>query len=122
MEQACQSPEEYHIKVCAGQGKPLPTPPHTHIKYRRTKVIKDLQEGLLVAVLEVFLLKVIWEKLQQYNQKTGGTPTPFLVKFVESFSKFLGLDTKPDQNRPLSTFVLTLLLTIQIQVREKVVA
>ena len=34
---------------------PLHSPSH---KYERTKDIKDLQEGLLIAVLEAFLLKV----------------------------------------------------------------
>lgn len=57
------------------------TAPPRH-KCGRTKGIKDLQEGLLIAMLEAFLLKVSWEKFQRCNQKTSESPQLISVGYL----------------------------------------
>lgn len=49
-------------------------------------------EGLQMAILEAFLLKVSWEKSQQYTRKTSEFPVDFHRRFVDTFSRFISVD------------------------------
>lgn len=75
MEQALQSLED-HIKCYGGQGKLAVYHPPTSMQELRTLEIHE--EGLIMAALEAFPLKVSWQKLQWCTQKMGESPIDFI--------------------------------------------
>lgn len=64
-------------------------------------------EGLQMAILESFLLKVSWEKFQQYTQNMSEFSVNFHQQFVETFSKSPSNNWGADQNHSLVLSILS---------------
>ena len=84
--------------------------------------LKTHGEGLLVAGLDAFPIKVSWEKSWAVYAEDREFTVDFCAQFVEAFSNIMGMDSGADQiHTPvLATFLSALLPLLQTQIKEEV--
>lgn len=106
MEQACQDWKMTHCirGILAKKTLDYPLPPKTMEELR---ALGTHGEGMQTAILESFLLKVSWEKFQQYTQNMSEFPVNFHQQFVEIFSKSPSNNWRADKNHSLVLSILS---------------
>lgn len=98
-----------------GYTPPLPT------TTEELMALKTHGEGLLMAGLDAFPIKMSWEKLWAVYAEGREFTVDFCAQFVEAFSN-MRMDSGADQvHTPvLATFLSALLPILQTQIKEKV--
>lgn len=104
------------IVLRAGDTPPLPT------TTEELMALKTHGEGLLMAGLDAFPIKVSWEKSWAVYAEDREFTVDFCAQFVEAFSNIMGMDSGADQiHTPvLATFLSALLPILQTQIKEEV--
>lgn len=110
-----ERPQE-DIVLREGDTPPLPT------TTEELMALKTHGEGLLMAGLDAFPIKVSWEKLWAVYVEGREFTVDVCAQFVEAFSNIMGMDSGADQvHTPvLATFLSALLPILQTQIKEKV--